>query len=278
MYEQAFPIGSLLPKTFSNCLSHNSPAKGWPYKFRSRGTTGSSILDHDFGDLCRGRRIQMSGHSDLGIFNNFGASSIFTSVSADTASAACPAHPGSLDMISMTFAAVIWDADDPCSVNTAQDPESFFTMSPRTTTRPLYFLVLCLQFGILQMTDVHQWSKWTFAPFDLASSITSDLLLTLVRSHAGIFSSFYHSLSTAAFASGIFIARSIGINCAPNCNAAVNCPPFLQKGPNENLVEILPSAVLWIHWLPRYTQILIWNHWICHGSLPSYISCMSCKA
>ena len=28
-------------------------------------------------------------------------------------------HPGSVDMISMTFAAVICDADDPCSVNTA---------------------------------------------------------------------------------------------------------------------------------------------------------------
>ena len=25
----------------------------------------SSILDHDFGHLCRGRRIQMSGHSDF---------------------------------------------------------------------------------------------------------------------------------------------------------------------------------------------------------------------
>ena len=37
----------------------------------------------------------------------------------DTASAACPAHPGSLEKISMTFAAVICDADDPCSVNTA---------------------------------------------------------------------------------------------------------------------------------------------------------------
>ena len=61
----------------------------------------------------------MSGHYDLGIFNNFGSSSIFTRVQADTASAACPAHPGSLDMISMTFAAVICDADDPCSVNTA---------------------------------------------------------------------------------------------------------------------------------------------------------------
>ena len=65
-------------RIFSSCLSHNSPAKGWPYRFRSRGTTGSSILDHDLRHLCRGRRIQMSGHSDLGMFNIFGASFIFT--------------------------------------------------------------------------------------------------------------------------------------------------------------------------------------------------------
>ena len=61
----------------------------------------------------------MSGHSNLGIVKNFGASSIFTWVQADAASAACPSQPGNLEMISMTFAAVICDADDPCSVNTA---------------------------------------------------------------------------------------------------------------------------------------------------------------
>ena len=61
----------------------------------------------------------MSGHSDFGFFNNFAASSILTWAETDTASAACPAHTGNLDMISMTFAAVICDADDPCSVNTA---------------------------------------------------------------------------------------------------------------------------------------------------------------
>ena len=60
-------------ENFSNCFSHNSPPK-----CRSRGTTGSSILDHIFGHLCRGRRTQMSGHSDSGIFNNFGASSMLT--------------------------------------------------------------------------------------------------------------------------------------------------------------------------------------------------------
>ena len=55
-------------RTFSNCLSHNSLAEGRPYRFRSRGTTGSSMLDHDLGRLRFGRRIQMSGHSDLGIW------------------------------------------------------------------------------------------------------------------------------------------------------------------------------------------------------------------
>ena len=35
-------------RIFSSCLSQNSNAKGWPYRFRSKGTTASSILDHDF--------------------------------------------------------------------------------------------------------------------------------------------------------------------------------------------------------------------------------------
>ena len=76
-------------------------------------------------------------HSDIGIFNNLWASSICTWVPTDTASAACPSQPGNLEMISMIFAAVIWEAEDPCSVNTAQDPELSFTRSPRRTTRPL---------------------------------------------------------------------------------------------------------------------------------------------
>ena len=73
----------------SNCLTHSSPARGCPHKFRSRGTSGSSMFDHDFGHLCRGSRIHISGHSDFGILRNFGASSIFNWVYADVASAAC---------------------------------------------------------------------------------------------------------------------------------------------------------------------------------------------
>ena len=56
-----------------------------------------------------------------------------------TASAAGPTHPGSLETMSMTFAAVICDAGDPWTVNTVCDPESSFTMSRRNTTLPLYF-------------------------------------------------------------------------------------------------------------------------------------------
>ena len=39
----------------------------------------------------------------------------------------------------ITFAAVICDADEPYSVNTAYETEPSFTMPPRSTTRLLYF-------------------------------------------------------------------------------------------------------------------------------------------
>ena len=45
----------------------------------------------------------MSGHPDLGSFGNAGASSFSTWAQADVASAACPAHPGSLAKTSITF-------------------------------------------------------------------------------------------------------------------------------------------------------------------------------
>ena len=173
---------------------------------------GLPYWNHDFGHLCRGGRIQMSGHSDFGFFNYLWAFSIFTWVYADTASAACPAHPGSLDMISMTFAAVICDADDPCSVNAAQDPESSFTMSPRCTTRLLYYWCFASNSAFSKWLMSINDAKWTVAPDILASSITSFLLLTFVNFHAEIFSNVSHSLSTAAFAGGICMAWGIGIN------------------------------------------------------------------
>ena len=53
------------------------------------------------------------------------------------------AQPGSLEIMSMIYAAVIWDADDLSSVNTAYEPGSSFTMSPRSTTLPWNFWYMC---------------------------------------------------------------------------------------------------------------------------------------
>ena len=48
------------------------------------------------------------------------------------------------------------------------------------------FLVPCLQFSIFKWQMSTSAAKWTFAPFVLASSITSDSFLTFVRFHAEI--------------------------------------------------------------------------------------------
>ena len=169
-------------RNFLEVSSHQRSASGWPYIFRSSGTTGSSILDRDFDHLCRGRRIQMSGHSDLGIFHTAGVSSILTCVYADTASAVCPAHLGSLTITSISFAAVVCHADEPCSVNSVVRVWIMFHNVISSITHGLRVF------------------EWIVLLSLCASWTTSCLLLTFVNCHASIFSSF----STAAFASCIF--------------------------------------------------------------------------
>ena len=149
-------------KIFSNCLSHNSPSKGWPYRFRSRGTTGSSIRDHDFGHLLRGRRIQMSGHSDLGIFNNCGGSSIFTLRKSRycVSCLSCASGQSGYDIHELCGRHLwCW-----CSLFCKYCIRSriIFHIVTSEYNSSSIFLVLCLQFGILQMTDVHQWGKMNF--------------------------------------------------------------------------------------------------------------------
>ena len=80
--------------------------------------------------------------------------------------------PEALILCPWPFAAVICDADDPCSVNTAYDPESSFTMSPRSTTLPLYFWSWGTNSKFLRWQRSISDAKWTFLPLFLASSIT----------------------------------------------------------------------------------------------------------
>ena len=185
-------------RTFSNCLSHNSPAKGWPYRFRSRRTTWTSILDHDSGQLCFHRRTQISGHSDFGIFLQWWC--IFHFALGLSWYCVC------------CLSCASWQSGDDIhdfgcchlrcwwsfSVNTAYEPESSFTMSPRSTTLPLYFWY----WG--SSSEFSRWqrsiydAKWSFLPLFLASPITSLLFLTFLSCHVGILSSFSSSFSTAA--------------------------------------------------------------------------------
>ena len=87
---------------------------------------------------------------------------MFTSVSADTVSAACPAHPGNLATTSITFAAIICEADDHSSVNTAYAPRVIFYCVSSEHDLSFAFLALWFKLGILEKTHVHQCSKVDF--------------------------------------------------------------------------------------------------------------------
>ena len=73
-------------------------------------------------------------------------------------------------------------------------------MSPRNTTRPFFLVCFVSNSAFFKWQRSINDAKCTFLPSFLASSITSDLFLTCVLSHAWIFSTFSHSYSTASFA------------------------------------------------------------------------------
>ena len=225
-----FPVWNFLQFVFyQDLLKWSFPQQSWwwcPYTFLSRRTLGSWISSHYFGRRNLGRRIQIAWHSDADNSNNVGVSSIFTWVWADTALLACPAHPESLEMASRTLAAVMCHAEDPCSVNTAHEPESLFTTSPRSATRPL---CVWLCFPILRF-----WSgtlPWALQnePFCLLALLHRSPLvcfLTCHSCHAGTFISLSNYLSYAAFSHGIFSAW---------CTTISQCTRF------QWLVEFTPS-------------------------------------
>ena len=110
---------------------------------------------NDISHSCYGRRIQISGHSDFGILNSDGASSILTRVQADTATAACPEHPGSLDMISITFCSRhLWCWWSLLGEYCIRSWIIFYNVNSEYDSTFL-FLKLWLQLRILEMTEIH---------------------------------------------------------------------------------------------------------------------------
>ena len=87
----------------------------------------------------------------------------------------------------MTFAAVICDADDPCSVN--REPESSFTISPQSTTRPLYYwCFFCSSINDAKCTVT---SKIPSSKFSEVSVILCPLLLQLHVSNCSVAVNFF---------------------------------------------------------------------------------------
>ena len=213
---------------FSNCLSHDSPARGWPYRFRSRGTTESSILDHGLGRLCFGGRLRISGHSGVGIFNDEWASPILTWVLVLRILVALTWHPLLLQTSFVTQMYLALETLRKSLNHLLQCLTSEYNSA-------FVFLTFWFQLRILEMTDVHLRRKMNFSA--LSPCFINHLFFCfwpLSSCYAGIFSSFSHDFSTAAFASGIFIASGIGINL---------CTRFLWFS------EILfPLPAIWSSW------------------------------
>ena len=240
-------------RIFSNCLSHNSPARGWPYRFRSRGT---SILDHDLGHYCRGGRIQMSGHSDLGIFVIWVHPPFFLGISRYCVSClSCAPWQSGCDIHDFCCCH-LWCGWSFFCEYCIRTRIVFYNITSEYNST-FVCLVLRLQFGISSndrcpsvgrnelLRPSSLFHKSPVSYFWLLSGSTPKFLQVLPF--------FIHCCFCCGY---LHWLRHRNKFYVPNSNTVVNCPPFLQYGPHDDSVEILPYAVLWIHWLPGYTQVL----------------------
>ena len=118
-----------------------------------------------------------------------------------------------LQQTSITLAVVICDADESCSVkkNCIGSRVVFHNV---TSEYDSTFILLHFRFQ-LRILSGHT------CPSVLQSGLSF--------CHAGIVSSFFHSLSTAAFTSGIFITYGIGISSCtkPKCDIEIKPLPAM---------------------------------------------------
>ena len=244
-------------KIFSNCLSHNSPAKGWPYRFRSRGTTGSSILDHDLGHLCFGRRIQLSGHSDFGIPNNLGSTSIFTCVlSRYCISCLSIATRQSGDDIHDFCCCHLWCCWSLFSEYGTRPRIVFYNITSEYNSTFVFFGALppIQHFSNDRCPSVRRNELLRPSPLLHRSP------LSYFRLSSGSTPKFSPilplSLSTAAFAAGIFMARGIGINLWTKLKCCSELFPFTAIWSSWWFGNDSPIRSLVDYQLPKYTQVL----------------------
>ena len=205
--------------TSSNCISYNNPANGCPYKIRSRVPhTKSSMFAQDFGHLSRGRRVHAFGHSDLRKFQQ--------SVSVLLVY---------LSLGRYCISVTIWQPCNNihyfCGSSWKRRRALFGKNCVVIQSHPLQchhrarlclciFLCFWYWLRVFDVTHVPLCCKVDFRLVSLcASRITSFVALDFFPvAMLGLFRAFSHSLSTAAFASRIFIAFEARESiCEPFC-------------------------------------------------------------
>ena len=173
-------------KSSSNGHSWNNPANGWPYPFRSRGTTRSSTFAHDFGHFCRGRRIQTSGHSVLHMLSNLGP---------ECKQRLHQKHYMRCFSVTIwqswitpvTSAVIIWYVDEPCSIKLCKSHNCLLQCHHGAR------LCLCILVSLVPIPHFLRWQnviKVVFLLVSVCFQNSSFLLLPLTKFHARIVSSF----------------------------------------------------------------------------------------
>ena len=139
----------------------------------------------------------------------------------------------------MTFAAVIWDADEPCSVKTAYAPESSFDNVTSEYDSTFVFLISRFQLRILKMTEIHQRRKMNFSAISPCFVdhlfLASDFRQLPCRN----FHQFFHSFTTAAF-------NDLGDVCVLLLLALVSCCRLHQQHKHSLSCVVSPLLVIGI--------------------------------
>ena len=145
-------------RTFSNCLSHKRPSSVCPYKFRSRRTTDSSMFHHDFDHTVVEDVSIYIWTFWLWIFlQPWRVLHLYLNVSGHCVSPLVLHNQVVLQGHPLTFAVLIWDTDEPCSVKHGIRSCVFHNVTSEHDSSFVFWYFSNSTF--FEMTDVHQRGK-----------------------------------------------------------------------------------------------------------------------
>ena len=177
----------------------------------------------------------------FGICNNVDASSILTWVFADTASAACPAHPGSLEIISICDCH-LWCWWSSFSEHYMRTRIIFYNVTSEYDPA-VVFLISRFQLRILKMTKIHQWRDMNFSSLISCFIDHLFLALTFVSCYARIFSSFSFPFTLLPLHLDFPLLEASEWTCEQDCNDFENSSLCQWYDIGDVCVQLLPALV-----------------------------------